>query len=561
MVRSLSYASAAVLAVSVAEEAGAQPIETNVARPGSLLGNASDQGVVGVVLAALLLPTAISSWSRRSTAEARWVPLVGVASAVVTTALSASRGALLALACVGAVHTARFLMTAKITRRAIGVTIGLIVGVATLVVALPETRDRVLGTSPLAAETAEQRWVMWGDALSLIRDHPWLGVGPSGFVDAIPLYFGSTWFAEVGRGRTLDSPHNLVLQISAAAGLVGLAACIIVLLLIARQVVGNYRAALHDDAGRVVATAVTVRGKGTSRSARIAGRDKPTRTHPPNGGPEGFAPPRSELLWGAILALLAYGVALMVHFTSASTTILAALIAGTAVSVPTRDSGVLGDSGSTWLRAESLRAVGILALACWATALTVSAVAELPLRAGVDAASRGDVRAADQAFTMTQGLRPWDADTALIAAESYAGAADRGSTAAAQRAVNWGLRARDALPMSLRAAKAVAVGQQYSGDFEQAATTLTGAAKLAPTDPEVFHRLGAIQAALGRESQAEANLRWAAELDPTQAGVWQSLVSLFLTTGDASGLVFAEAGHAAALAATQDGHQEGGARG
>jgi Flp pilus assembly protein TadD len=251
-------------------------------------------------------------------------------------------------------------------------------------------------------------------------------------------------------------------------------------------------------------------------------------------------------VFGGIVALLAYVVALMTHFTSASTTILAALLAGMVMSVRVvHPSPPLVLAGRTFPR-ERLRQIAATALSAWAALLVVSAGAELPLQIAVDASRRGDVVTAEDAFGMASSLRPWDADIYLIAAESLAGAADRGVTTASQPAVDWAERARRALPSSLRAAKALAVGQQYSGDFGSAVQTLIHASRLAPTDPEVFHRLGALQAALGNKSSAEDSLRWAAELDPTLEGVWVSLISLYSSTGDGTGLADAEAGLAKA---------------
>ncbi|MHB1536515.1 MAG: O-antigen ligase family protein, partial [Acidimicrobiales bacterium] len=205
LVRSLCVVAVAVAVLAVLETAGLRPLSSNVSRPGSLLGNASDQGALGVLLVGAL------GWA--ALAESDAFALTGLVAAGLAVALSASRAALL-----GALVTAAVLALASRGRRrlAVGAAVGALV-VVTL--AVPATRVRVSGTSPLAAATVRGRILLWEETLALIGHHPVLGVGPGNFLDAITVEHNLAWQREVGPANPPDSPHNWVLQVAAAGGL------------------------------------------------------------------------------------------------------------------------------------------------------------------------------------------------------------------------------------------------------------------------------------------------------------------------------------------------------
>ena len=70
--------------------------------------------------------------------------------------------------------------------------------------------------------TAFLRIQLWRSSLEMIADHPWLGVGPDGFL----YYYGDYIRAGAEVERWLSHPHNLVLAAWTRLGLPGLAAMV-----------------------------------------------------------------------------------------------------------------------------------------------------------------------------------------------------------------------------------------------------------------------------------------------------------------------------------------------
>src|ERR1700677_2813895 len=83
----LAFAAVLVGIEAALQFSGLRPLATNVARPGSLLGNASDQGAWAVLV---LGPLAVLAVTTR-----KWPYIVGALAAIVTLVASGSRGALL----------------------------------------------------------------------------------------------------------------------------------------------------------------------------------------------------------------------------------------------------------------------------------------------------------------------------------------------------------------------------------------------------------------------------------------------------------------------------------
>ena len=73
--------------LTLAETLGLRPLESDVSRPGALLGNASDQGAWGVLALGPLLAAALRAPSRTA--------IGGSVAAATVVVLSGSRGALL----------------------------------------------------------------------------------------------------------------------------------------------------------------------------------------------------------------------------------------------------------------------------------------------------------------------------------------------------------------------------------------------------------------------------------------------------------------------------------
>lgn len=459
---------AAVLlgAVSVAESVGLRPIDSSLARPGSLLGNATDQGIVGFMLAAVLVFAVLDS----STSLRRRVFLAaGLVLAIAATLLSASRAAIGVLAILAIVTAIVVVVRADRASRP-GVTlvaVGSLVVMAAVALAIPLSRSRLLGLSPSANDSTSARLTMWETAGRLVGESPLVGAGPSGFVDALAPFRPQEWSRVMGANTTIDSPHNWLLQ-AAVAGGVPLALCALAV------------------AGFLVWSAV--------RAARRA------------------SAMRSPLIAGGSLAVAGFGVALLTHFTSPGTTILAAFLAGAIVAIPPGEALPLLVTRSR-----------LVLVSVWVVLLGLATAAEVQLGAGVAQAAVGNTAAASGSFAAAQALRPWDADAASIAAQSFASAAENGVQAAAPEAVGWAERSLALAPDSVLSAKALAVGLQYSGELERAKDVLEGLDDRAPYDPQVLHRLGGIQFLLGDSDTALGTLERAAKLDPGNADIAETL--------------------------------------
>jgi len=324
--RLLAVAAVCVAVLAVLEVAGWRPLSSNVSRPGSLLGNASDEGAFGVLIGGPLLALGVVT-------RDRWA-LTGAGAGLVTVALSGSRGALL-----GALVSAAVLF-AVLSGRGQRIAIGCgLVGLAVLTLIVPASRSRTLGTSPLAGETVHGRLLLWRETLSLLGGHPVLGVGPSGFGDAIVAEHTLAWQQQIGPANPPDSPHDWVLQ-AAVAG--GLPLALLALVMAALTGWRGWVAARREQAER--------------------------------------APP---LVGGLLAGLAGYGAALLVHLSSPGPTSLAAVFGGALLArAPTEASR------SRWAhRSEVALPVGLAAFLT--VVLAAAAVAEIPLRAGIVAMTAG----------------------------------------------------------------------------------------------------------------------------------------------------------------------------
>lgn len=244
-------------------------------RTGSVLGNATDQGVFALTLLGLCLP----QFPRQPRLTA-----TGVGAALLTVVLSGSRAAMLA--------TLVLLTLVKLPRRWQVASLSMLFGGA---LALPAVRNRLLDS-----DSWNSRWAIWKDSTALVHDHALLGVGPSGYMDAIASYQSARWF-RVGNQGALDSPHSWVLQAAVTGGVIGL--CLLLGLV-----------------------ALTVR-------TGLNVRHDPTRQH--------------LLVTGGCVAL-----ALLPNFTSAGTTPLALAITGAAIASER--------PGSKWSRPMVLTTTGVV---------------------------------------------------------------------------------------------------------------------------------------------------------------------------------------------------------
>lgn len=458
-----AFAAALTLTALVAaiEAAGGRPLASDLERPGSLLGNASDLGVVGVVGLALLLPRAADALA---SAQRRAVPVVGTVAALTIVVLSASRAALLAAVVVVVLTGLVALRRGERRPRWWGTVAVAVVVSAAAAFLLPLTAARVLGTSPNAADSALNRLDLWAATLEMVRRHPLAGVGPNGFADALPTVVGDAWFAETGLGGWTESPHDLLLQVLAAGGLIAGATALSLLVLIARS----------------------LRHRGV-------------------GGAFGSS---------AVIALTGGGFALLTHLTSPGPFVLLCLLVGTISAVPTTAPE----------RSPRVRRAAVGGLVVWGIVLILALAGDQAFGRGVAALGDGRAGDADRAFATAAVLRPWDSDVPLRAAETFAAAAEQaGATTDTVIAGIWADAAVGTLPASSRALLADAIIAQYSGDLPHAVDALRRAVALSPVDPRLRQRLGGMLFLSGHRDAALVELERASALAPEDPLIRQTL--------------------------------------
>jgi hypothetical protein len=324
--------------LAVLDLADSSPLgSSTLQRSGSVLGNATDQGLVAV-MAVLVVAGALE-------ARPDGLLLAGLAGAVVAVAVSGSRVALVLAVAGLLVHAAR--------RRSLRAPILVaVLGLAAVALSVGGTRHRLLSW-----HTGHGRLEQWQLTLDLVRDHPWLGVGPSRYLDAVGRYETPGFVAFTGPRTLADSPHDVLLQAAVVGGLPLLVCFVVLVVLVARRAVAVL--AEHPEA------------------------------------------------WGVLTAVSAYGLGVLANPTAPGPTALAAFLLGVLVAepapVPER----------TWPRraAGAILALAVVAVAtCW--------VAEVKLGHGVDDARSGRADEAQASFDAAQRWRPWDSDVALVAAEA-----------------------------------------------------------------------------------------------------------------------------------------------
>lgn len=469
--------------ISAFEAAGLRPLGgADDLRPGATLGNATDQGIVGVMAAAVLALPAL----RERNLSAR----IGLAAAVLTTVLSGSRAAILGLAAVVLVLAVTMAATRGLGKAGAGKAAAAALGVlAATAVAIPAARERFLDPG-----TINGRWLLWQESLGLLADHPWTGVSPSGFVDAITGYHTLEWAVQAGNTFPPDSPHAWPLQAAAAGGLPLLLAAALLAFLILR-------------------------------SARNG-----IRTSPPGVGRDNLA--------AAFAAVAAYGLMLLTAFTSPGTTPWAVFLCGGLVAASGAGSPVPGPPAKSTRPVPGRKpfpagAVASVLLAALGLGISVSAAtAEWPMAAAASAATAGDLATADREFQRAYGLRAWDSDTALLAAQAFAGPAADGDPAAATYAINWARISLERTPASTEAGLALAIGYINSGNLQEGKDTLDSLIERSPFDSAPYLHRGVANFGLGNVEDSIADLAAAAERAPESAEPWTILARIHERLGD-----------------------------
>lgn len=492
----LTPALTVVAVISAFEAAGFRPLGGAAdLRPGATLGNATDQGIIGVLAAAVLALPALRNRN--------WLARLGLSAAVLTTVLSGSRAAILGLAAVVVLLTVMATLTPMAVRGAPGRTRTMGAGAAALLVlasvafAIPAARERLF-----SAGTVNGRWLLWDESVKLIADNPWAGVGPNGFVDAITGYHTLEWAVRVGNTFPPDSPHSWLLQAATAGGLPLLIGAALLVLLILRSAHGKIRS---SEAG--------------------VERDN---------------------LVGALTAVAAYGLMLLAGFTSPATTPLAALICGGLVSTPTADAlrhpAKAAASAARRVSPSFARTVATGLLAALGLGVAVPAtVAEWPMAAASSAVVAGDMDTAESQFRRAYGLRPWDSDTALLAAQAFAGPAADGDAAAANHAIDWARISLARTPDSSEAGLALAVGYINVGSLQQGKNALDGVVARSPSDSAPYLQRGVANFGLGDVSASIADLTAASERAPESTEPWIILSRIYDRLGNAEAAANARA--------------------
>ncbi|MHB1008340.1 MAG: O-antigen ligase family protein [Propionibacteriaceae bacterium] len=211
------FTSAVALAAAVnGLVAAGQSLFASHDRVTGLLSNSTTLGTFGLVALGVV------GWSLL--AHPRPLLWAGAAGAAGCIALSASRGVLVGVG-------ASLVVALLLRRRALArpkwyALVGAAVVVAVGAFLVPATAARVIGASPFADSTVSGRVLLWGESVRLWLSHPLAGVGPSRFVDAVNRFHTPEWAAAVGPYAPPDSPHDVVLQVLCATGVLGLAALV-----------------------------------------------------------------------------------------------------------------------------------------------------------------------------------------------------------------------------------------------------------------------------------------------------------------------------------------------
>ncbi|MBC7638153.1 MAG: O-antigen ligase family protein [Rhodoferax sp.] len=449
--RRLSWAvgatAVALATLSLLDLAGVSPVGPGgLARSGSVLGNATDQAAVAMMAALLVAGRAI--------AHRHPVDVVVLVAALTTVAVSGSRTALvltvLGLAVVVAVarrHPGRGMVLPSAAA---------LVVLAGAALAVPTTRDRLLGLG-----TGRGRVEQWRLTLDLVRDHPWLGLGPSRYVDAFPAYENASFVRFTGPYRLADSPHSIVLQVVVAGGLVLLVASSVGLLLLAVR-------------------------------CRAAVLERPE-----------VAP--------ALIAVGAYALLLTVNVTSAAPLCLAALLLGSVMSVAPSGRGPV-----------ALRAVAGVAWAMAAVVLAAACVGDVRLQDGLDAADSHQVSAATSAIDDASVFRPWDSDVDLLGAAGLAQEATRGGRDGALAGARSAELARAGLartPESYDGLVSLGVALLVDGRLDEAYDVLDRAVAVAPYRPDGYVQRAIASFGLDDVEAAVDDLRLAQRIVPGSATV------------------------------------------
>lgn len=450
LAHALSGTAIVLFVFSLLDVTGHSPLgASNLERSGSLLGNATDQGLVAMMSAAVIGALLL---------QHRDALLVsGFAGSLATVAFSGSRTALILTA------LALLTLAAVRQRRLIPVALGLLVAMVGVALLVPATRDRLL-----SGTTTSGRVTQWRLTLDLVMDHPWLGIGPSRYVDAFGQYESAKFVRFTGPSTIADSPHQLLLQVAVAGGL-PLLVCFLVLLVV-----------------------LVRRGWAVVREYPEA--------------------------WGLAAATGGYGLALMANFTAAGPTCLAAFLAGALLAerLPAEAA-----TEPAWRRIAVPVAFGAAAVV-----FLTSSLSEVLLQEGVDAAGDGQRRNARSHIDSAQRWRPLDRDVSMLGSQAMAGLADGGTRSAAKDAQALAEESLDRTPDAYQARVALGVALISEGELEEAVADLDRAVRLFPRRPDAYVQRAIARYGLRDVEGAIEDLHTAQEIAPRSPVVKRLLAAI-----------------------------------
>ena len=232
-------------------------------------------------------------------------------------------------------------------------------------------------------------------------------------------------------------------------------------------------------------------------------------------------------LLGCLAAVTAFAAVLMTHVPSPGTTVIAALSAGALAAAPPRSTHT-ADKPHRAPRGLGRTAVVASAAGCTIVGCgaVLAAAAELPLKSATNDIYAGNLTRASRSFDIASSLRPWDADVALLAGQSFAGRASAGDPAAGRLAATWAAESLHRNPASVESLLSLAVGQLAAGEVDQAQRTLAKARQLAPANSQIWLQSGLAEHAAGDTRAAISSVQKAVSLTPDPAEELKILYAL-----------------------------------
>ncbi len=184
-------------------------------RIGGTLGNAIFFGMYAVLAIFIFA----FFWTEQRTVDkrAKTLPLICCSAAFIILIFTASRGPFAGLALGMLVAFLWMFFSGAVNRKKIGVAVGVIVALLFCIVLL--LKMNILSTGTVTTET---RLINWRVALSGLRTHPVLGVGPENYRVVADELFDPR-LSKFGFQETYtDKPHNAQLELGATTGVLGL---------------------------------------------------------------------------------------------------------------------------------------------------------------------------------------------------------------------------------------------------------------------------------------------------------------------------------------------------